>query len=300
VLRLGYHRRVRPIRGPRHAADDERTVEAPPEEPTLSAGLDVREAFEAQDMTVPGAVVGLPPIEGPADVQDRTMPLVSPAIVLEIQAKAAPAFAPLPPPSDPVLMPSRRESEAEDDLPLEIPGASGAQRKRMQRIVFGVLGVCGLLCFAALARQLLAGNASASPAPSVAATSGATTSVAATTVTTAAATPSAEATPAAAANAAGTSAATAANADVPPPSTPAPVATEAPTPAPTPVAPATTAVATPLARAAAPDPPSRPGPAAPSSPARRQPPASSPPPHARSTGAAPAKPKATIVRDAPF
>lgn len=163
---------VRPIRGQGHAADEERTVEAPPEEPTLSAGLDVRAAFEAQDRTVPGAVVGLAPIEGPVPVQERTMPLVSPAVVREIQAKAqapappqsqprlqaAVAHVPLPPPSDPVLVTAPRDGDADAEEPVDIPGVGGAQRKRMLRIVIGVLAACGLLCVAAVARQLLAGN----------------------------------------------------------------------------------------------------------------------------------------------
>lgn len=273
----GYHRWVRPIRGPRHPADDDRTVEAPPEEPTLSAQVNVRDAFEATEHTLPDALVGLVPIEDDEPRQQQTMPLVSPALVLDLQAKSqartevaavavAPAIAhvPLPPPSDPILVTRRRDDDRGfgdgDEAPIEIPGVGGAQRKRMLRIVIGVLAVCGLMCVGAVARQVLGGDKEKMP---VTATASAAPAEKAASSAVVAAEPSATAVAAAV---------------VPEP---------APPPAPPPAAPTPTVRARVEAPPPPPPPPRRPAPAAAT-------------PHARPAAGAPAKPRAAIVRDAPF
>jgi hypothetical protein len=142
---------VRPIRGAPHPSDDERTVEALPEEPTLSVQVDVRAAFEQQDLTLPGAVAVLVPREEPTlHRQEHTLPLVPRSDVQ--QALAALPAAPLPVPrAEPVH--HAMQMEVAEDPPYDVPGLD-AQRRRMQRIVISVLSFCALLGIAALVRQL--------------------------------------------------------------------------------------------------------------------------------------------------
>jgi hypothetical protein len=311
--RPGYDRVVRPIRGPRHAADDDATVEALPDEPTLSAvGLDVRAAFEAQDRTVPGAVVGLAPMDVPIEEEEprqgRTMPLVSPTIVRNMQAQAqvpaefqpqspsrraaAPAHVPLPPPSDPILVTRRDDDEAAngDDSPIEIPGVGGAQRKRMLRIVIGVLSLCGLLCVGAVVRQLLGAGGSSSTATS--SSTAATPNV--TPAATASAPPAATETAAPSATAPAPATAAPSAAPMAEPSAAPMAAPSVPPPPPSP--PPVVATPSPVAAPAAPPPRAAALDAPP--PARRAAPAAAPRP--RGGGSSPAKPRPTIVRDAPF
>lgn len=265
----------------------------------MSAGIDVRAAFAAEEKTIPGAVVGLVPIEESSPAGDRTLPLLAPASVRAIQERAneasearqvvadappppssdpRPRTAPipfvLPPPSDPVLVRPQRAFDTDDGEPVEIPGASAAQRKRMLRIVFGVLGVCALLCVAAVVQQLISGNASGSKTASPIATTAAATADTAT---------------------ATTAATSAASPAVPPPAPTAPV-TEPPSPPPIVPPPV---VATPVAPAAADPAPPPPHPPAPPPPPRRQA-APAPPRPRQAAPPAAGKPKPAIVRDAPF
>jgi cytoskeletal protein RodZ len=172
---------VRRDQGKGHPSDDdERTVEALPDEPTISAQIDVRAAFAAHERPLPGGIedrtLPLPTtdeddaVTSVNPVFEGTQPdLTLPGVVAQLLASAEPPgrerenTLPIVPASEvqraraliaaeekAAAMPS---TPAVDDTPYEVPGV-GAQRKKMLRIVLGVLSVCGLLCVGALVRQL--------------------------------------------------------------------------------------------------------------------------------------------------
>ena len=141
--------------GKRPAWDDEPTIEALPDEPTVTAHVDVRAAFEAEGRTLPGteqdrtlqaAVAVMVTSDHPPDRQDHTLPFGARATSVDGPGRARSNTLPL------IATPS----VVAEDPPYEVPGVGppGAQRKRMVRIVAAVLSICGLLCVGALVRQL--------------------------------------------------------------------------------------------------------------------------------------------------
>jgi hypothetical protein len=177
--------------------DDEPTIEAAPEEPTLearvpaptievaedptvSAQVDVRAAFaEEQSKMLPFAAT-VAALEHPAHREERTLPL--PQQQQQQQRASAPAPVAVavgagPPPTVPV-----RTAPVIDDAPVDLPGLDPSRRS-MKGVVFGILGVCALLCAGAAFISLWPHGKAADAAPS-------TTEAQATTAT---ATPSATA-----------------------------------------------------------------------------------------------------------
>lgn len=131
-------------------APSDPTLEAPPEEPTVSAQIDVRAAFAAEDVAPRNAAAFVvPEEEHPAHRQEHTLPLPSP------QA-ARPA-----PESGPSVTSDRGVAHdtvvahvtVSEEAPYEIPGV-GPPRRSMKGVVFAVLGFCGLLCVGAAAVSL--------------------------------------------------------------------------------------------------------------------------------------------------
>jgi hypothetical protein len=307
---------VRSTRGKRSPTDDDPTVLAPPEEPTLSAKLDVKAAFEALDPTLPGSDVDadvtavdvrLPnDNEAPANRQEHTLPLVKTAELLPMQppSQTPPLVATSAPLDDALPPSSARLDDTPSDPPSdpEVPASvAPAQRRKMQRIVFGVIGFCGLLCVGAGVRQLWPGAKHDDAPRAVAAATAAPATATATTAT-------------------GTAPAPTAPPDIPPPEPPSANANANDSP---PVPASATATATAPATAAAhaltaPTPPATAAPADPRPPvvAANAPPPTPPrrpdraptvhprpPATQQQQSATVAKPPAgrtNIVRDAPF
>ena len=120
------------------------TLEAPPEEPTVSAQVDVRAAFAAQDVALPKGAAILGSEEAhPAHRQEHTLRL-------------RPQRAPTPAPESGPSVESGRgvaHHTASEEAPYEIPGV-GPPRRSMKGVVFAVLASCGLLCVGAAAVSL--------------------------------------------------------------------------------------------------------------------------------------------------
>jgi hypothetical protein len=280
-------------------------VEVPPEEPTLTAQVDVRATLakldaeeragadipvlhddadeheeptapsDAEDRTVSGAVAVLVASEQPPSSRRpmNTLPFVAPS---DLEDRLAPPSSRRVEPASPLATASRAASgDAVDDSPIEIPGV-GASRRGMKTIVLSVLAACALVGIGALARHLwpeskggpppTSAAAAAPPSPSPTAALSAPPSAASATT----AAPSAAA--------AITAAPGAASATAAPSETSVAAAPPSPRAA---AAPASTAVAIPA--------PTAPRPAEPRLPATKRP-------------AQPTKggARGTIVRDAPF
>jgi hypothetical protein len=169
--------------------DDEPTIEAAPEEPTLearvpaptlevaedptvSAQVDVRAAFaEEQSKMLPFAAT-VAVNEHPAHREERTLPLPQeqqpqPA---SAPARVAVAVGTGPPRTVPVM-----RAPVLDDGPVDLPGV-GPSRRGMKGVVFGILGVCALLCVGAAFISLWPRGKAAEPAPSTTATQATTAS----------------------------------------------------------------------------------------------------------------------------
>jgi hypothetical protein len=177
---MGYARFVARARGARQPWDEEPTLQVPPEEPTLTAQIDVRATLAKVDAELAAAaeieVQHEDPEElrAPADVEERT---VAGAVAVLVASEQPPSSRrpfntlPLVAPSDlqdgPAPPSSQRvEHEAPppgasrassgaiaDDGPIEIPGL-GAPRRGVRTIALGVLAACALLGTGALARHL--------------------------------------------------------------------------------------------------------------------------------------------------
>ncbi len=125
-------------------APSDPTLEAAPEEPTVSAQVDVRAAFAAQAVALPKAeAILVPEEEHPAHRQEHTLPLPS---------LQAPPPAPASGPSVTSDRGLAHDTVSVED-PYEIPGI-GPPRRSMKGVVFAVLGFCGLLCAGATAVSL--------------------------------------------------------------------------------------------------------------------------------------------------
>jgi hypothetical protein len=296
-------------------------VEVPPEEPTLTAQIDVRAALakvdaeqrEAADIDVEHEEPEEP--RSPADVEDRTVAGAVAVLVASEQPPSsrrpsntlpfvAPSDLPDAPPSSQRVAqepPSPRASRASsgaiaDDSPVDIPGL-GAQRRGMRTIVLSVLAACALVCAGALARHLWP-EGRKDPAPSAAAAAPPPASSAAAT---------GEPSPAAASSAAtaepspapASPSPTAAISAAPSSSSPTAAITATAEPSPAAASGATTAPSPAAASSAAPS-PTAVAVVAPnaSRPAERRPLA--PRPAARPAGPARPGARGAIVRDAPF